>query len=213
MPPPVLAPGGPIPPPVLQLPWGQVGPGGTVTLTPQALEFLQLLWSALQGGGGIIDLTSAGFPAPGIMTALVQGALEQDGRQAALVGGAGAQLAAVLQQPRPFGVTFTCRDIASFPLGVVVARAPAGLAWNMPAGLAHSCGKVTTAPSTNTAFDLQVDGVSVGTATWLTGSTVPSFTKAAASLVRETDYLDLVTPANLHGMAGAFGLTIMGTQH
>lgn len=60
---PVVAPGGPIPPPVMQLPWGKVGPGGDVTLTSQAYEFLQLLWSALQGGGGVIDLTALSFTA------------------------------------------------------------------------------------------------------------------------------------------------------
>ncbi len=52
---PVTAPVGPIPPPVIQLPWGKVGPNGDVTLTSQAYEMLQLWWSALQGGGGIID--------------------------------------------------------------------------------------------------------------------------------------------------------------
>lgn len=210
---PVVAPGGPVPPPVLQLPWGQVGPGGQVMLTASAYEFLQLLWSALQGGSGVIDLTAAGFPAPGIMQAMAGGLIAQDGRQAALVAGVVAQLAAVLQQPLPFGVTFTCRDISSFPVSTVVARAPAGIAWDMPVGLFRSTGKVTGGPIADTAFDLQVDGASVGTATWLSGSTVATFTKAAQSIVRETDYLDLVTPASFHGMAGAFGLTIMGSQH
>lgn len=211
---PVVAPGGPIPPPVMQLPWGKVGPGGDVTLTSQAYEFLQLLWSALQGGGGVIDITAAGFPAPGIMEALAGSLIAQDGRAAAMLGaGVSPALAAVLQQPRPFGVTFTCRDISNFPTSTIVARAPAGIAWDMPVGLDQSTGKVGTAPTADTAFDLQLDGVSVGTATWLNGATVASFTKAAKTIVHHADYLDLVTPANLNGMSGAFGLTIMGAQH
>lgn len=201
-----------VPPPVLQLPWGTVGPNGDVTLTSTSFEFLQLLWAALQGQGGVFDATILGIPAAGVTQALAQGLIADDGRAPALDGGALGALAAVLSAPRPFGVTFTCTDISTKPLSTIVARAPAGINWNMPVGLAHSCGKVTTGPSAPTAFDLQVDGVSVGTATWAAAATVPTFTKAAPSIVRETDFLDLVTPANLNGMAGAFGLTVMGTQ-
>jgi hypothetical protein len=40
----------PIPPPVIQLPWGKVE-NGMVTLTPSAYEFLQWMWAAIQGQG------------------------------------------------------------------------------------------------------------------------------------------------------------------
>ncbi len=56
---PVSPPGFLVPPPVIQLPWGIVGPMGHVTLTSQSFEFLQLLWSAVQGFGGIIDQFTA----------------------------------------------------------------------------------------------------------------------------------------------------------
>jgi hypothetical protein len=53
-----IAPGGPVPPPVINLPWGSVGAGGQVFLNPQSFEFLQWLWSALQGGSTFyVDLT------------------------------------------------------------------------------------------------------------------------------------------------------------
>lgn len=45
----------PVPPPVLNLPWGRVQAGGDVLLTVQAIQFLQELWAALQGQGGVID--------------------------------------------------------------------------------------------------------------------------------------------------------------
>lgn len=93
MPGPVVAPAGPIPPPVLQLPWGTVGPGGMVTLTAEAYGFLQLLWSSIQGQGGIIDVTLANSESPGLVQSLIESALAQDGRAAQFDGGSVAMLA------------------------------------------------------------------------------------------------------------------------
>lgn len=102
---PVVAPGGPIPPPVLQLPWGKVGPNGDVSLTSSAYEFLQLLWSALQGGGGIIDLTTVSLAgSPGLVAAEIAAAIEQDGSAVSNAGPGGLALrvAALLDQQIPF---------------------------------------------------------------------------------------------------------------
>ena len=110
------------------------------------------------------------------------------------------------------GACFSSADISTQALSTIVARAVFGYAWTMPASLPNSVGKVTTAPSANTSFDLQVNGSSVGTVTWLSGSTTPTFNKASDSNLSIGDYLDLVTPSNLNGMAGAFGLTIIGTR-
>lgn len=52
---PAAAPTGPIPPPLNGLPWGTTRPDGQVWLNPTSLGFLQMLWAALQGSGGIID--------------------------------------------------------------------------------------------------------------------------------------------------------------
>lgn len=104
---PVKAPKLPIPPPVWQLPWGQVGPGGTVNLTPEALGFLQLLWSAIQGQGGIIDISVQDSSTAGITLAQIESLLSQDGRAAALSSmpeGAVASLAAALRAVRDFVV-------------------------------------------------------------------------------------------------------------
>lgn len=95
--PPVTAPSLPIPPPVLQLPWGTVGPGGLVTLTSTAYEFLQLLWSSIQGGGGIIDNGTAGDTSAGITLAQIASMLSEDGRAGRLDGLALGQIAALRQ--------------------------------------------------------------------------------------------------------------------
>ena len=47
------------PPPVLNLPWGQLRADGQVYLTITSLEFLQMLWSSVQGTGGVIDTMNA----------------------------------------------------------------------------------------------------------------------------------------------------------
>lgn len=44
----------PVPPPVLQLPWGTTPDGRPVTLTPQALQFLQQLWTGIGSGAGAV---------------------------------------------------------------------------------------------------------------------------------------------------------------
>jgi hypothetical protein len=197
----------PIPPPVLQLPWGVVGPGGMVTLTPNAFEFLTRLWAALQGSGGTFELIIEALDAT------------TRGQLAALAGDLDSLKAAIFRSQlappaaNDFGVSFTCADISTKALGAVIARVPISIPWTIPVTLFRSTGKVGTAPIADTAFDLQIDTVSIGTATWLAGQTTPTFTKATATVAVNGDYLDLVTPANLNGMAGAFGLTIMGTKH
>ncbi len=55
----------PIPPPLQQLPWDTKGG----FLTPSSLGFLQLLWAAIQGQGGIVDQFSAQITAPGALLA------------------------------------------------------------------------------------------------------------------------------------------------
>ncbi len=53
----------PVTPPAFNLPWGTVQ-GGQVMLTPAAMQFLQEIWAAIQGTGGLADQTTSGLPEP-----------------------------------------------------------------------------------------------------------------------------------------------------
>lgn len=122
--------------------------------------------------------------------------------------GSGADTTTSTTTPTQAGITFSAASIGTKPLATVVARYPITFTQTMPATLPHSRGKVSVGPTAQTDFDLQVDGVSVGTVRFAIGATTPTFIKAADTVLVESDYLDLVTPANLNGMSGAFGLTI-----
>jgi hypothetical protein len=115
-----------------------------------------------------------------------------------------------------FGVTFSCQDISTKPTSTIIARFAAGIVWKLPATGSSPAGfvegKVVTAPGSDTIFDLQNDGVSVGSIKFASGSTTPTLIKAADTTFALGDYLDLVTPSNLNGMSGAFGVTLMGTR-
>lgn len=47
----------PIPPPSIQIPIGITQDGKPVHLTPSGLDFLQRLWAAIQGQGGVLDIS------------------------------------------------------------------------------------------------------------------------------------------------------------
>lgn len=111
-----------------------------------------------------------------------------------------------------FGFAVTVPDISTQPVSTIISRFVSRIEWTIPAGMTDSGGRVTTAPGANTDFDILRNGVSVGTARWETGSTSPIFIMAAPTALVNNDYVDVVTPANFNGMAGPFGLTIMGTK-
>lgn len=78
---PALAPLRPIPPPVIQLPWGELR-SGHVWLNQTSLEFLQLLWAMIQGQGGVLDQILLALDISGVVTGLASGLIEQDDRAA-----------------------------------------------------------------------------------------------------------------------------------
>lgn len=53
----------PVPPPVLNLPFGQVENDGQVYLTVSGMQFMQVMWAAIQGSGGLIDQSAIAQPA------------------------------------------------------------------------------------------------------------------------------------------------------
>lgn len=197
----------PVPPPVFQLPFIQTQNG---YLTPTALEFLQILWAAIQGAGGIIDIITIEQPGgatigPGGATSIANEAMYEAMMRAYTV-------------PREapghrFGVNFSKSKIESTTPSAVMGRAPSPINWRIPAGNALTWGKVDVAPSADTAFGLQVDGTPVGTVTWQAGQTTPVCAMATTTYLREEhDYLDLVAPASFNGMSGAFGLAVIGEK-
>jgi hypothetical protein len=117
------------------------------------------------------------------------------------------------------GATFSSREISNQPVSVVIARAPAGYNWTLPATTSSPPGKVDgyvdTAPTANVDFAVLKDGVSLATVRWASGSHTPTLICAADIAFAGPptgDYLDLKTPADLHGMSGPWGLTIIGTR-
>lgn len=76
------------------------------------------------------------------------------------------------------------------------------ISFSLPDDLAGSVGRVTTNPSSSTAFDVKKNGVSVGTITVDT-SGVFTFVTGGASPIEFAvgDYLEVVAPANLNGLA------------
>ncbi len=110
--------------------------------------------------------------------------------------------------------TYSSGDISTAALGAVIGRVPSGFSWTFPATTSTPAGycegEVDTAPSAQTDFDLLKDGVSVGTARWAASSRTPVLIKASDTAFATGDYLDVKTPGNLNGMAGAWGLALIG---
>ena len=142
--------GFPIPPPVIQLPWGAVSAGGEVWLNQNSFDFLTRLWAAIQGAGGIVEIVGAEGPSLGITLAAIEEALANDAR------------AAQLNRPLP-GPRFTVQqdggtisnevELLNFVGAVVTALNPGALTIDIAAApqtvympLALGSGQVVIAP-------------------------------------------------------------------
>lgn len=67
----------PIPPPFLNLPWGELRGGNQVFLSIPAIQFLQELWAAIQGQDGVLDQILTLAFSPGLTGATAQGLIDQ----------------------------------------------------------------------------------------------------------------------------------------
>ena len=110
------------------------------------------------------------------------------------------------------GASFTAQDISTKPTSKVISRFCSPYAWTLPSGAADCEGRVDTAPTATVTFSLLKNGSSIGTVSWASGSNTPTFSVSTSVSFSVGDYLDLETPSNLNGMAGAFGLSIIGTR-
>lgn len=112
------------------------------------------------------------------------------------------------------GASFYCQTIETKALGAVIGRFSSPYAWNL-LSLANggvATGKVDNAPSADTDFLLLKDGVSVATVRFANGSTTATLVNATDDSFAVGDYLDLQSPANLHGMTGIFSISVLGVR-
>lgn len=73
--------------------------------------------------------------------------------------------------------------------------------FTLPDELVNSVGRVATNPSSSTAFDVKKNGVSVGTITVSSGGAFTFTTSGGTVSFAQGDYLDVVAPASLNGLA------------
>ena len=73
------------PPPVFNLPFGTLQPDGSVMLTATAVQFLQTLWTSIQGAGGINDTTTINVDSSGITQGLAISLIQQMGAAMSLM--------------------------------------------------------------------------------------------------------------------------------
>lgn len=96
-------------------------------------------------------------------------------------------------------------------VSTTILRYLAADAASYPADLANSVGHAGTGPSAQTDFDIQKNGVSVGTMRFASAATTATFlTNPAFSLI-SGDRLDIITPANLNSLAD-LSYTLTGTR-
>lgn len=99
-----------VPPPVLNLPWGQVQ-GGMVMLTPSAIEFLQTLWASIQGSGGVIDIIALAAGSPSAIAATAEAVMLEQG----------SPLTFLSPPPNPLGIQ-TLLDMIGVGQGDILYR-------------------------------------------------------------------------------------------
>lgn len=81
------------------------------------------------------------------------------------------------------------------------------------AGLAPSAGIARTAATAQTDFDIQRNGVSVGTVRWAAAGTTPTFIMAAqTTFTGGTDILEVFAPASADATLANYGVTLAGTR-
>jgi hypothetical protein len=114
----------------------------------------------------------------------------------------------------PFGFAFD-RDIAAIVPSSVVRYFDTPVPWTITAAATSETDvhiEGGTGPSAQTDFDLQVNGVSVGTLRFAASATAANFIKASASNLSAHDITSIVAPSDLNGMSGRLVGVIAGTR-
>lgn len=135
----------PVPPPFLNLPWGELRSGNQVYLSIPAIQFLQELWAAIQGQDGILDQILTLAFSPGLTVSTATALIDQLAAQYALAAippqDAGAILAAVqdmaLAVQRPPPIT-PAAPVATAPTAwtptIAIGGAATGITYTTQAG-------------------------------------------------------------------------------
>jgi hypothetical protein len=107
------------------------------------------------------------------------------------------------------------KDVLSSVTGVALVDFSSEVAWTIKAGMALASIRLSddgTAPTAQTDWDLQVNGVSVGTVRFAASGTVATFIKAADTAVAANVKVQLYPPSSLNGMTGRIYGSIVGPR-
>lgn len=118
-----------------------------------------------------------------------------------------------------YNVQWTTRDTAfgacwdtatAIPTSVIIYETPAPWAYTLPIGLSNSTVHVVTNPTTATVLSFQKNGSAIGSVS-ISNTGVASFTFTSAVSFAVGDRFQIVSPANLNGLAG-LSFTFYGTR-
>lgn len=108
-------------------------------------------------------------------------------------------------------------DLTAFYPGVptasaIVTRVPVARAVTFPTSLTGSIGKASVAATAQTDFDVQKNGISVGTVRFAAGATTATFIAASAITLAAGDLLSVVAPSSVDATLANVGIVLAGTR-
>lgn len=186
-------------------------------------------WTALSyptGTGGTV--TSVDLAVPGLLYTVSGGpvtgsgtltfALKTQAKNTFLCGPAsGADAAPTMRTLTAADLPAQPFDVTAFYPGVPAAsakvtRVPLARAVSFPANFSGSVGIAAVAATSSTAFDVQKNGVSVGTITFAAGASTATFTTSGAVTFAAGDYLSIIAPATPDATLADPGIVLAGTR-
>lgn len=157
----------PIPPPVGNFPFIDMHTGG---LTPMAWEFLQKLWAAIQGGGGLIDADLLSILSPGVVAGYIE----------SLAGLPVFRLYGNLaRQPASGEILFSINMVGDEYFAPNMGR---------------NIGTVTAAPFADCTFPILVNGAQIGSMDVAAGSLVATWTLTDFYVAAPNDIFEFQAP-------------------
>jgi hypothetical protein len=184
----------------------------------------QLPASATTGG----TVTSVGLTTPGLLfdvtgspvtgSGTLAFALKTQVKNTFLAGPATGADTAPTMRPlvaadlpaQPFDVTAFYPGVPS--ANAIVTRVPVARAVAFPSSLAGSIGKASVAATSQTDFDVQKNGSSVGTVRFAASATSATFIAASAFTLAAGDVLSIVAPSSTDATLADVGIVLAGTR-
>lgn len=194
----------PVPPPLANIPWGRVQPDGSVNLDPTAWSFLQELWAALQGGGGVLDQITALIASYGITGSQIESALSQIAQPAVpAVQRPGAQPIIRFYGDAPPGLLTASQELFNVPMVGDEYFAP---------GLSQNIGTCAVAPTGSVNFPIQVNGTPIGSMNIAASATAATWTMANPYRAAAGDMLAFYAPTSPDATLSGPRYTFVGTR-